>query len=91
MPNRFIVFLVAAISLPVSAIASSDAAWSTFRADAAAKCLAQAKAEGMKSPRIVVHPWGTASHGVAVLIEAADKRICLYDKHQKTVELTPAT
>ena len=91
MPTRFVIVLLAAIGLPAPALASSDAAWSSFRADAAARCLAQAKAEGMKSPQVVVHPWGTTSHGVVVLIEATDKRICLYDKHQKTVELTPAT
>ncbi|HEX5380129.1 MAG TPA: hypothetical protein VFW47_16240 [Phenylobacterium sp.] len=85
--------LIAALALaaPVAARASTDAAWSEFRADVAARCLAQARTEGMKAPRTVVHPWGTPAHGVAVLIEGADKRICVYDKQTKTAELTPAT
>ena len=86
-------FLIAAAVLAIpAAAASSDDAWAAFRADVAAKCVAQAKAEAMKTtPQVIVHPLGTASHGIAVLIAGTDKRICVYDKHTKAVELTPAT
>jgi hypothetical protein len=45
----------------------------------------------MKSPEVLVHPFGTERYGLAVLREGADKRICVYGKQTKTVELTPAT
>ena len=62
-----------------------------FCADVKAKCLAAAQAAGMKSPEVLVHPFGTERYGLAVLREGADKRICVYGKQTKTVELTPAT
>ncbi len=73
------------------AVASSPAAWDDFRADVRKQCLAQAQKLGMKSPEVIVHPFGTESHGIAVLREGADKRICIYGKQSKKVELTPAT
>jgi hypothetical protein len=73
------------------AAASSPDAWTAFRKDVGDKCLAQARATGMKAPEVIVHPVGTESRGIAVLREGGDKRICLYDKRAKTVELTPAT
>lgn len=81
---------IAALAAPLSvAHASSPDAWAAFRADVRAKCLAGAP--DMKSPTVIVHPLGTTNHGIAVLIAGSDKRICLYDKHTKAVELTPAT
>ena len=77
------------LHVPAIAHASSDDAWAAFRADVRAKCLAAAP--DMRSPTVVVHPLGTDTHGIAVLIAGTDKRICVYDKHSKTVELTPAT
>ena len=56
-----------------------------------AKCLTAAQAQGMKSPEVIVHPVGTEAYGIAVLREGADKRICVYGKQSKKVELTPAT
>lgn len=86
-------FLALAIGLaaPGAAFASSPAAWQEFQADVAAKCLAAAQATGMKTPEVLVHPLGTETYGVAVLREGADKRICVYGKQTKKVELTPAT
>lgn len=82
--------LFLALSLAVTAAhASSPDAWAAFRADVKAKCLAGAA--DMKSPTVVVHPVGTETHGIAVLIAGTDKRICVYDKKTKAVELTPAT
>lgn len=79
------------LAIPGVASASSPAAWEEFRADVAAKCLAAAQASGMKQPEVLVHPLGTETYGLAVLREGADKRICVYGKQTKKVELTPAT
>lgn len=80
-----------ALLAPAQAAASSPDAWATFRADVGAKCLAAARATGMKTPEVLVHPVGTETYGIAVLREGADKRICIYGKQTKAVELTPAT
>ena len=80
-----------AFSSPISILGRLRRAWEAFRADVKAKCLAAAQAAGMKSPEVLVHPFGTERYGLAVLREGADKRICVYGKQTKTVELTPAT
>lgn len=79
------------VAFPPSGQASTPDSWSAFRADVKAKCVAAARSQGMKSPETLVHPWGTPAFGVAVMVEAKDKRICVYDKRAKTAELTPAT
>jgi hypothetical protein len=89
MTRTLLLALAAVAALPTLANASSPDAWAAFRADVKAKCLAGAA--DMKSPSVFVHPLGTTNHGIAVLIAGSDKRICIYDKHAKTVELTPAT
>ncbi|MET0274359.1 MAG: hypothetical protein ABW360_15335 [Phenylobacterium sp.] len=81
--------ILAAVASP--ALASSPDAWAAFRKDVGDRCLAAAKAQGMKAPQVIIHPLGTDTHGIAVLLEGSDKRICVYDKHTKAVELTPAT
>ncbi|MDP1617300.1 hypothetical protein [Phenylobacterium sp.] len=78
----------ALLAVPVAAGASSPDAWNEFRAEVRAKCLAQAQAQGMGSPDVVVHPFGSESYGIAVLREGDDKRICIFDKRTKAVELT---
>ena len=88
---RLVLAAALALSAPAAAFASSPDAWEAFRADVKAKCLAAAQATGMKSPEVLVHPLGTETYGLAVLREGADKRICVYGKQTKTVELTPAT
>ena len=87
------ILTLAALSAFVPAVgqASSPDAWAAFKTDVAAKCLAAAQATGMKSPEVLVHPVGTEAYGIAVLREGADKRICIYGKQSKKVELTPAT
>lgn len=80
-----------AVAIPVAAQASSPDAWADFRADVKAKCVAAAQGAGMKPATIIVHPFGTETHGVAVLVAGTDKRICVYDKHTKVAELTPGT
>jgi len=87
--TRRLLAAAALAALATGAQASSPDAWAQFRADVKARCLAGAS--DMKSPTIIVHPVGTETHGIAVLMAGQDKRICIYDKRAKTVELTPAT
>lgn len=91
MPRLVLALAALAALTPAISHASSPAAWAEFTTDVRAKCLAAAQAQGMKSPEVIVHPVGTQAYGVAVLREGADKRICVYGKQSKTVELTPAT
>ncbi|UTP38896.1 hypothetical protein M9M90_16970 [Phenylobacterium sp. LH3H17] len=92
MSARAILAIAALATLaPVAGQASSPDAWAAFRADVAARCLSAAQATGMKTPEVIVHPLGTEAYGIAVLREGADKRICIYGKQSKKVELTPAT
>ena len=85
------ILIAAALLTAAPALASSPDAWSQFRTETADRCLLAARAQGMKAPEVIVHPWGTETHGIAVLREGGDKRICLMDKKTKTVSLTPAT
>lgn len=91
MRRLFAVALSIAALAPVAGHASTPDAWAAFRTDVADRCVAAGKAQGMKAPSVVVHPVGTSAYGVAVLIEGNDKRICVYVKQTKAVELTPAT
>lgn len=88
---RIAAVTVFAALIPAASQASSPQAWEEFRTDVGAKCLAAAKATGMKTPEVVIHPLGTETYGLAVLREGADKRICVYVKQTQKVELTPAT
>ncbi len=85
---RSLILVTLAAFLPTTAGASSPDAWAQFRTDVRTSCVAQAKRAGMRNPEVIVHPFGTQSHGIAVLREGADKRICLYNKRDKSVELT---
>lgn len=78
----------ASAALAGPALASSPDAWADFRIEVRETCLAAAKAQGMTSPEVIVHPFGTSSYGVAVLREGDDKRICVFNKATKSVELT---
>lgn len=78
----------AVVALSGPALASSPDAWADFRVEVRDTCLAAAKAQGMTSPEVIVHPFGTSSYGVAVLREGDDKRICVFNKATKAVELT---
>lgn len=89
-PIRSLALLVLAAAAPVAAHASSPDAWAAFRQDVQDRCVAAGREKGMTAPSTIVHPFGTSSYGVAVLVEGKDKRICIYDKRAKTVELTDA-
>lgn len=79
---------VAGAVLSGPALASSPDAWADFRVEVRDTCLAAAKHQGMKTPEVIVHPFGSASYGIAVLREGDDKRICVFNKATKAVELT---
>ncbi len=82
-----LILATAMLAAPVAAGASSPDAWTEFRAEVRAKCLAQAQSQGMGEPEVIVHPFGSESYGIAVLREGDDKRICIFDKRTKAVEL----
>ena len=83
----------AALALAASpALASSDDAWSAFRADVETACLKAVDARVTK-PKIVVDPFGTEHYGVAVITGKAKgsaseqiSLVCVYDKSAKTAE-----
>ncbi len=83
-----LIVAAASAALAGPALASSPDAWADFRIEVRETCLAAAKAQGMTSPEVIVHPFGTSSYGVAVLREGDDKRICVFNKATKAVELT---
>ncbi|MDP1875106.1 hypothetical protein [Phenylobacterium sp.] len=78
----------ATAALSGSALASSPDAWADFRTEVRGACLAAARAQGMRNPEVVTHPFGSPSYGIAVLREGDDKRICVFNKATKAVELT---
>lgn len=79
---------VTAAALAGPAVASSPDAWDDFRVEVRTACLAAARAQSMKNADVVTHPFGSPSYGVAVLREGDDKRICVFNKATKAVELT---
>lgn len=84
-----VLFAAAALAaLPATVGASSPDAWEDFRNEVRSSCLAAATAKGMSSPEVVVHPFGSESYGIAVLRQGSDKRICIFNKQTKAVELT---
>jgi len=85
---RLSLIAAAVVALSGPAFASSPDAWADFRIEVRDSCLAAGKAQGMTSPEVIVHPFGTSSYGVAVLREGDDKRICVFNKATKAVELT---
>ncbi len=93
MTRKMLSLLALGVSLGAgpAAQASSDEAWRAFRKDVADRCLAAGRAQGLAAARVFVHPEGSANYGVAVLEAGGDKRICIYVKQTRQVELTPAT
>jgi hypothetical protein len=83
------------------ASASSDQAWSAFRADVATKCTAAAK-KIYANPIVVVDPNGSESYGIALVYARppAPKGsppaaglatvVCIYNKRTKAAELSGA-
>jgi hypothetical protein len=86
-------------ALPSGARASSDDAWSSFRASVADACTAQAK-KTYANPLVVVDPFGSESYGVALVYartpvpknaptaNALTTAVCVYDKKTHKAELS---
>jgi hypothetical protein len=79
-------------AMPPVVHASSDDAWTTFRADVEAACLKAAEPL-FASATARVDPFGSESYGLALLAgkaKGADSdvmAICVYDKQSKAVEI----
>jgi hypothetical protein len=86
-------------ALPLGARASSDDAWTHFRADVTTACTAQAK-KVYANPLLVVDPFGSDSYGVALVYartpaprgappgNSLATAICVYDKKTHKAELS---
>lgn len=72
------------------ALASSDDAWTEFRADVQMACAALLPSD--KTPVIEVNPFGSERYGVAIITVAAgtgaERMVCIYDKQARTAEMT---
>jgi hypothetical protein len=82
----------AGFAAPAVAHASSDDAWTAFRADVEAACLKAAEPL-FTSATARVDPFGSPSYGLALLtgkVKGADSEataICVYDKQSKAAEI----
>jgi hypothetical protein len=88
-----------AFVLPSGARASSDDAWTGFRASVATACTAQAK-KVYSNPLVVVDPFGSDSYGVALVYvrtpvprnsppeKSLTTAVCVYDKKTHKAELS---
>jgi hypothetical protein len=81
-----------ALCLPSAAHAATDEAWSRFRRDVAAACLALA-APLLEDARATIDPFGSPSFGLAVVRgregggDGQAMVVCVYDKQSKAVEV----
>ncbi|MDT1061763.1 hypothetical protein RM190_07825 [Paracoccus sp. CPCC 101403] len=87
---RLPILLVATLAA-TPALASSEEAWTEFRAEVEKACTALAPTEGETA--MEVNPFGSESYGAALLITTladggADRYVCIYDKQTKKAELT---
>ena len=86
-----LIALAASPAVALPALASSDEAWTQFRADVEKACTALAPTEGETA--IEINPFGSEHYGAALLITTlpdggADRYVCIYDKKAQTAELT---
>lgn len=87
-----------ALRAPV-ARASSDAAYTAFRADVAKRCTVRAKSE-FADPIVIVDAFGTESYGIALVygrpqtpkgttqLPGLASKVCVYDKKTRKIELS---
>ena len=80
-------------SLATPALASSDDAWATFRTDVQAACAQMTDVPEGASASYAVNPFGSESYGAALVTVTlkdgtADRMVCIYDKQNKTAEMT---
>ena len=78
--------------LPATAWASSDDAWEEFRAAVEQSCRVLIEAPSSARVAVEVNPFGSESHGAALVTVAhdqgQDRMICIYDKVAGQAELT---
>jgi hypothetical protein len=86
-------------ALPSGARASSDDAWTAFRASVSTACTAAAKKE-YANPIVVVDPFGSETYGVALVYartpvgknsppeNSITTAVCVYDKETHRAELS---
>ena len=94
------IFAVAVLAAPLlgpllatPALASSDDAWATFRTDVQAACAQITDVPKGASASYAVNPFGSESYGAALVTVTlkdgtADRMVCIYDKQNKTAEMT---
>ena len=94
------IFAVAVLAAPLlgpllatPALASSDDAWDTFRTDVQAACAQITDVPKGASASYAVNPFGSESYGAALVTVTlkdgtADRMVCIYDKQNKTAEMT---
>lgn len=80
--------LIALLALP--AVASSDGAWDTFRAEVDSACRALITGPGELT--VEVEPFGSASYGIALITlalpeGASERYACIFDKQSRAAEL----
>lgn len=80
-------------SLATPALASSDDAWATFRTDVQAACAQITDVPEGASASYAVNPFGSESYGAALVTVTlkdgtADRMVCIYNKQNKTAEMT---
>jgi len=88
-----LIVLLLASGAWTSGLASSEDAWKEFHESVERACL-EASAATLADARAWVAPYGTTSHGVAVVTgrstESSEQRfiVCVYDKQTSRTELT---
>lgn len=94
------IFAVAVLAAPLlgpllatPALASSDDAWATFRTDVQAACAQITDVPEGASASYAVNPFGSESYGAALVTVTlkdgtADRMVCIYNKQNKTAEMT---
>ncbi|NUB44442.1 hypothetical protein GEU84_008615 [Fertoebacter nigrum] len=90
MRYTLILALATTPGFAASALASSDDAWTEFRADVQIACAALLPADS--TPVIEVNPFGSERYGAALVTMAAgtgaERMVCIYDKQAGTAEIT---
>lgn len=87
-------YLIAAVltALPAAAVASSEEAWTEFRASVEDACRGAVGAPATASVTIEVNPFGSESYGAALVTvggqDSQDRMICIFDKRSGAVEVT---
>ncbi|MFD1795742.1 hypothetical protein FQV27_03795 [Paracoccus aurantiacus] len=91
--------LIAALTVPIAlcatlpAYSSSEDAWEEFRTAVKTECEKLVEMPDDATLETEVNPFGSEKFGAALMTvtladDSADRMICIYDKQDKTAELT---